>query len=72
MLKSVFLGIGALFYMVALYLVLFNDPFRDSALFQLVEDNAYNFLFGFLASVAFAVMGTGFFLLFAVWSKKEG
>ena len=70
MAKRIFLGVGLVFYLMALYLTLFNDPYKDSALFKLVEDNTFNFLYSFLSAVVFAVIGTGFLILFGFWNKK--
>jgi len=71
MIQRVFLGIAIFFYVVVFYLILFNDPYKDTALFQLVEDNAFNFLYAFLSAVAFAVMGTGFLLLSLFWEEQQ-
>ncbi|MGB1020353.1 MAG: hypothetical protein ACPGVF_04550 [Flavobacteriaceae bacterium] len=71
MIRYVFLGLGAFFYLLVFYLILFNDPYQDNALFQLVEDNAFNFLYSFLSAVAFAVMGTGFLLLSHFWGDRQ-
>lgn len=71
MVKRIFLGVGLAFYLMAFYLTLFNDPYKDSALFQLVDDNKFNFLYSFLSAVVFAVVGTGFLLLFGFWNEKR-
>lgn len=71
MIRYIFLSIGALFYLLVFYLILFNDPYQDAALFQLVQDNTFNFLYSFLSAVAFSVMGTGFLLLALFWGERQ-
>ena len=71
MIRYIFLGLGAFFYLLVFYLILFNDPYKDSALFQLVEDNSFNFLYSFLSAIALAVMGTGFLFLALFWGKDQ-
>lgn len=71
MIRYIFLGLGAIFYLLAFYLILFNDPYQDTALFQLVQDNNFNFLYAFLSAVAFSVMGTGFLLMTLFWGERQ-